>query len=86
LKTSRELVLLSALIVSSSIPILHLQGNHNRDLTTPYERLLRKRSLNSQVRIIYPVPHSEWVSPVQVVPKKGGMTVIRNKKNELIPQ
>jgi len=26
--------------------------------------------------IIYPVPHSEWVSPVQVVPKKGEMTFI----------
>ena len=36
--------------------------------------------------IIYPMPHSEWVSPVQVVPKKGGMTVDRNEKNELIPQ
>jgi len=36
--------------------------------------------------IIYPIPYSEWVSPVQVVPKKGGMTVVHNDKNELIPQ
>jgi hypothetical protein len=36
--------------------------------------------------IIYLVPHSEWVSPVQVVPKKRGMTVVKNEKNELIPQ
>jgi hypothetical protein len=36
--------------------------------------------------IIYLVPNSEWVSPVQVVPKKGGMTVVRSDKNELIPQ
>jgi hypothetical protein len=37
-------------------------------------------------RIIYPVPHSEWVSPVQVMPKKEDMTVVKNEKNELIPQ
>jgi hypothetical protein len=36
--------------------------------------------------VIYPISDSEWVSPVQVVPKKGGMTVISNEKNELIPQ
>ena len=36
--------------------------------------------------IIYPVPHSEWVSPVQVVPKKRDLTVVKNEKNELIPQ
>jgi hypothetical protein len=36
--------------------------------------------------VIYPVSNSQWVSPVQVVSKKVGMTVIGNKKNELIPQ
>jgi hypothetical protein len=36
--------------------------------------------------VIYPIFDSEWVSLVQVVSKKGGMTVIRNEKNELIPQ
>jgi hypothetical protein len=36
--------------------------------------------------IIYPVPHSEWVSSVHCVLKKGGLTVVKNEKNELIPQ
>ena len=35
--------------------------------------------------MIYPISNSAWVSPVQVVPKKGGMIVICNDKNELIP-
>ncbi|KAJ0759149.1 putative nucleotidyltransferase, Ribonuclease H [Helianthus annuus] len=35
--------------------------------------------------VIYPISDSPWVSPTQVVPKKGGMTVIMNEKNELIP-
>src|SRR6185503_7927283 len=36
--------------------------------------------------IIYPVPHSEGVSPVHCVPKKGGLTVVKNEKERLIPQ
>ncbi|KAL1299878.1 hypothetical protein AAHE18_18G139100 [Arachis hypogaea] len=35
--------------------------------------------------IIYPISDSPWVRPVQVVPKKGGMTVVHNEKNELVP-
>jgi hypothetical protein len=38
------------------------------------------------VRIIYPVSHSEWVSSVHCVPKKGGLTMVKNEKNELISQ
>ena len=34
---------------------------------------------------IYAISDSPWVSPVHVVPKKGGFTVIRNERNELIP-
>ena len=35
--------------------------------------------------IIFPISDSKWVSPVQVVPKKSGLTVIKNKDNELVP-
>ncbi|GKA20927.1 reverse transcriptase domain-containing protein [Tanacetum coccineum] len=34
---------------------------------------------------IYAISDSPWVSPIHVVPKKGGITVIANKDNELIP-
>ena len=35
--------------------------------------------------IIYAISDSKWVSPVQVVPKKSGITVIKNEDNELVP-
>nr|GEZ62408.1 reverse transcriptase domain-containing protein [Tanacetum cinerariifolium] len=35
--------------------------------------------------MIYPISDSPWVSPVHCVPKKGGMTVVANENNELIP-
>ena len=35
--------------------------------------------------VIYPISDSAWVSPVQVVPKKGGTTVIRTENNVLLP-
>jgi hypothetical protein len=37
-----------------------------------------------KARVMYHVSDSEWVSPIQVVPKKGGITVVHSEKNELI--
>ncbi|GJX12230.1 reverse transcriptase domain-containing protein [Tanacetum coccineum] len=45
------------------------------------EKQIAKATL---IHLIYPI-YSSWVSPIHVVPKKGGMTVVLNDDNELIP-
>nr|GEX84367.1 reverse transcriptase domain-containing protein [Tanacetum cinerariifolium] len=35
--------------------------------------------------LIYPISDSPWVSAIHCVPKKGGMTIIKNDENELVP-
>ncbi|GKB50517.1 reverse transcriptase domain-containing protein [Tanacetum coccineum] len=35
--------------------------------------------------IIYPIVDSPWVSPIHCVPTKGGITVVTNKNDELVP-
>ena len=35
-----------------------------------------------QAGIIYPISDSTWVSPTQVVPKKSGVTIMKNEKGE----
>ncbi|KAM1381452.1 hypothetical protein ACFX2I_023052 [Malus domestica] len=35
--------------------------------------------------VIYPISDSRWVSPVQVVTKKSGVTVVKNAEDELVP-
>jgi len=34
--------------------------------------------------VIYPIVDSNWVSPMQRVPKKGGITLVLNEKGELV--
>jgi hypothetical protein len=60
---------------------------HHRWLNNAMREVVKKEVLKLlEIGVIYPISDSEWVSPVQVVSKKGGMTIIRNEKNELIPQ
>ncbi|KAM1048645.1 hypothetical protein ACFX2C_027836 [Malus domestica] len=35
--------------------------------------------------VIYPISDSRWVSPIQVVPKKSGVPVVKNEEKELVP-
>ena len=36
-------------------------------------------------RVIYPITDSKWVAPIHVVPKKIGITLVKNKNDEFIP-
>ena len=38
-----------------------------------------------QAGFIYSISDSKWVSPMQIVPKKSGITVVQNEKGEDVP-
>nr|GEZ37833.1 DNA-directed DNA polymerase [Tanacetum cinerariifolium] len=44
-----------------------------------------KRDISWKIFDINGIDSSLWVSPIHCVPKKGGMTVVANENNELIP-
>jgi hypothetical protein len=55
--------------------------DHQQRLNNAMREIVKKEVLNLlKAGVIYPISDSEWVCSVQVVPKMGGMTVIRNKK------
>ena len=59
---------------------------HQRSLNPVMKEVIRKEVLKwLNAGFIYAISYSPWVSLVHVVPKKGGFTVIRNEKNEMIP-
>ncbi|XP_056843381.1 uncharacterized protein LOC130495849 [Raphanus sativus] len=59
---------------------------HQRRLNPNLKDVVKKEILKLlDAGVIYPISDSKWVSPVHVVPKKGGITVVKNEKDELIP-
>ncbi|XP_070036686.1 uncharacterized protein [Nicotiana tomentosiformis] len=58
---------------------------HQRRLNPNMKEVVKKEVIKwLDVGIIFPISNSNWVSPVQCVPQKGGMTVVQNENNELI--
>ena len=61
--------------------------DHQRWLNPKMKEVVRKEILKLlEAGIIYPIANSQWISPVHCVPKKGGIIVVPNDKDELIPQ
>ncbi|GKE32798.1 reverse transcriptase domain-containing protein, partial [Tanacetum coccineum] len=59
---------------------------HQRWVNPKIHEVIKKEVIKLlDAGLIYPISDSPWVSPVHCVPKKGGMTVIENDDNELIP-
>ena len=60
---------------------------HQHRLNPKMKEVVRTEILKLlEAGIIYPIADSRWVSPIHCVPKKGGITVVPNDKNELLPQ
>ncbi|GJV02334.1 reverse transcriptase domain-containing protein [Tanacetum coccineum] len=59
---------------------------HQRRVNPKIHEVIKKEVVKLlDAGLIYPILDSPWVSPVHCVPKKGGMTVVTNEDNELIP-
>ncbi|KAM2686681.1 hypothetical protein EV2_009543 [Malus domestica] len=57
-----------------------------RRLNPPMMEVVKKEIIKLlDCGVIYPISDSRWVSPVQVVPKKSGVTVVKNVEDELVP-
>ena len=62
-----------------------LSVEHQRWLNHAMKEVVKKEVLKwLHIGFIYAISDSSWVSPMQVVPKKGGMTIEKNDKGELI--
>lgn len=59
--------------------------DYQRRLNSVMKEVVRVEVLKLlKADIIYHISVSSWVSSVQVMPKKCGMTLVKNEKNELI--
>ncbi|CAN6554941.1 unnamed protein product [Malus baccata var. baccata] len=57
-----------------------------RRLNPPMMEVVKKEIIKLlDCGVIYPISDSRWVSPIQCVPKKSGVTVVENAENELVP-
>nr|GEX79476.1 reverse transcriptase domain-containing protein [Tanacetum cinerariifolium] len=78
----RDILILEALLNNDYSPKVQSQRRVNPKIHDVIKKDVEKLL---DAGLIYPISDSPWVSPVHCVPKKGGITVIKNDENELVP-
>ncbi|GJV69529.1 reverse transcriptase domain-containing protein [Tanacetum coccineum] len=63
-------------------PVVQKQRRLNPNMQEVVKKEIMKLLDNG---IIYPIAISPWVSPIHCLPKKGGITVVTNENDELVP-
>ncbi|GJU77618.1 reverse transcriptase domain-containing protein [Tanacetum coccineum] len=67
---------------TTDIPVVQKQRRLNPNMQEVVKKEIVKLL---DTGIIYPIADSPWVSPIHYVPKKGGITVVTNENDELVP-
>ena len=70
------------LLKDDNKPSVDAQGHLNPTMKEVVRKEVIKRL---DAVVIYLMSDNSWVSPIQVVPKKGGTIVVKNENNELLP-
>nr|GEX12385.1 reverse transcriptase domain-containing protein [Tanacetum cinerariifolium] len=82
LKDEEKTALLKILMEDNVKPAVQ----HQRRVNPKIHEVIKKEVIKLlKAEMIYPISDSPWVIPVHCVPKKGGMTIVTNEENELIP-
>ncbi|GJU66229.1 reverse transcriptase domain-containing protein [Tanacetum coccineum] len=82
LKDEEKATLLKILMEDDFKPAIQ----HQRRVNPKIHEVIKKEIIKHlDAGLINPISDSPWVSAVHCVPKKGGMTVVENEDNELIP-
>ncbi|GJV72138.1 DNA-directed DNA polymerase [Tanacetum coccineum] len=82
LKDEDKTALIKILMEENAKPVVQ----HQRRVNPKIHEVIKQEVIKLlDAGLIYPISDSPWVSPVHCVPKKGGITVVKNEENELIP-
>ncbi|KAK8694440.1 hypothetical protein V6N13_071992 [Hibiscus sabdariffa] len=88
--TMADLKGISSTICMHKIILEECHSNYvepQRRLKTAMKKVVMKEIIKwLDARFIYLISDNSWVSSVQCVPKKGGIAIVTNEENDILPK